>query len=97
MVPTPDGEEAVKPFQIIVLVSITVENLRKVSEDAPRVPAVLDTGNNHNFAIRQLQLERWVHLAPPRAGQVQIGDSIVPRFAAGIWIHPNREGTIEPS
>ena len=97
MVPTPDGEEAVKPYQIIVLVSITAKKLRELPHDAPRIPAVLDTGHNHNFAIRRGQLERWVPLTLPRTGQIEVGGSIVPLLAANLWIHPNREGTVEPS
>jgi hypothetical protein len=97
MVPTPDGELEVKPYQIVVLVSLTAENVVDLPRDAPRIPAIVDTGNNHNFAIRQKQFERWVHLTQPRAGQVRFGDSIVPRYAARLWLHPNREGTVEPS
>jgi hypothetical protein len=94
-VPTPDGEEAVKPYQIIVFVSVTAKDLRELPQETPRIPAVLDTGHNHNFAIRRAQLERWVHLALPRTGQIEVGGSIVPLFAANLWIHPNREGTVE--
>jgi hypothetical protein len=53
MVTTPDGVEEPKPYQIVVWVSITAENVHALPENAPRIPAVLDTGNNHNFAIRQ--------------------------------------------
>jgi hypothetical protein len=97
MVPTPDGAEVVKPYQIIVLVSITTQDIRELPHDAPRIPAVLDTGHNHNFAIRREQHERWVHLAPPQSGQIEVGGSIIPLQAAHLWIHPNREGTVESS
>lgn len=52
MVLTPDGEEAVKPYQIIVLLSITAKNLRELPHDALRIPVVMATEHNHNFAIR---------------------------------------------
>jgi hypothetical protein len=52
-VPTPDSAEEVRPYQIIVRVSITAESVQGCPEDAPVIPAILDTGNNHHFAIRQ--------------------------------------------
>jgi hypothetical protein len=58
VVPTPDGAEEIKPYQIIVMVSISDQEVLDLPEDALRIPAILDTGNNHNFAIRQGQLER---------------------------------------
>ena len=97
MVSTPDGEKEVKPYQVILLVSITDQDVVELPESALRIPAILDTGNNHNFVIRQKQLQRWVRLVLPPKGQVEVGGSIVSRFAARIWIHPNREGTVEPS
>ena len=68
IVPTPDGAEEVKPYQIIVLVSIADEGLVVLPDDAPRFPAILDTGNNHNFAIRQEQFERWTPDDPASGG-----------------------------
>jgi hypothetical protein len=88
-VPTPGGVAEVKPYQMIVLISITDEGIVELPESAPRMPAVLDTGNNHNLAIRQSQVQQWVRLALPEKGQVQIGGLNVPRYAAMIWIHPN--------
>ncbi len=96
-VSTPDGEDVVKPYQIIVFVSITAKNIRELPHDSPRLPVVLDTGHNYNFAIRRAQLERWSSLALPRTGQIEVGGSIIPLLAANLWIHPNREGTIEPN
>ena len=65
---------------------------RRPSRDAPRFPAILDTGNNHNFAIRQAHLERWAPMILPEAGRVEIGTFIIPLLAANVWIHPNRPG-----
>jgi hypothetical protein len=96
-VTTPDGTVEVKPYQIIVLVSVTPEDLRELPHDAPRIPVVLDTGHNHNFAIRRAQFERWVQLVLPRIGQIEVCGSIIPLVTANLWIHPNREGTIEAS
>jgi hypothetical protein len=97
IVPTPDGAEEVRPYQIIVMVSITDQEVVELPQDALRIPAILDTGNNHNFAIRQGQLERWGPITLPGQGRIEVGGSIVPLVAANIWIQPNQAGTIEPS
>ena len=96
-VPTPDGIEVVRPYQIIVWVSLAAHIVLRLPPGTPRFPAVLDTGNNHNFAIRHEQFERWTHLALPRRGQVAFDGRVVPLFAAHLWIHPNAPGVSEPS
>lgn len=95
-VPTPDGAEEAKPYQMIVSVSITDQEVFELPESALRFPAILDTGNNHNFAIRQTHLERWPAIMLPRKGWIEVGGHFVPLLAANIWIHPNRAGTNEP-
>ena len=42
----PDGTVPVLPYQIVVTISITVRNLMELPPDAPRFPAVLDTGTD---------------------------------------------------
>ena len=96
-VPIPDGAEEVRPYQIIVRVSITAENVQDCPPETPTIPAILDTGNNHNFAIRQEHWDRWIHWAPRRIGQINVSGFIVPLFEAKVWIHSNREGTVELS
>ena len=96
-VPTPDGEEEVRPYQIIVRLSITAKEVQECSPEVPTIPAILDTGNNHNFAIRHEHWDRWIHWAPRRIGQINVSGFIVPLFAAKVWIHSNREGTVELS
>jgi len=49
---TPDQLVTVKPYQVIVTVSLAVRELIELDPGLPRFPAILDTGNNHNFAIR---------------------------------------------
>ena len=94
---TPDGVAVVKPFQIIVWVSLATPDDRTLPPGTPRFPAILDTGNNHNFAIRHEQLERWSRLTLLRRGQVSFNDQIVPLLAAHLWIHPNVRGIAELS
>jgi hypothetical protein len=97
IVPAPDGVEEVKPYQIVVLVSIADEGIVVLPDEAPRFPAILDTGNNHNFAIREAQFGRWAPMILRRTGRVEVGGFSVPLLAADVWIHPNRPGTIDPS
>jgi hypothetical protein len=54
---TPDGIAVVKPFQIVVMVSLSIGDI--LEPGSRRFPAVLDTGLNHNFAIRHEHLDRW--------------------------------------
>ncbi len=97
LVPSPDGVEEVKPYQIIVLVSITGRGELELPSDAPRIPAILDTGNNHNFAIRRAHLERWAPITLPPIGRAEVNGFPVPLVSASLWIHPNQAGTTEPS
>ena len=97
IVSTPDGVKEVKPYQILVFVSITARSISVLPEDAARIPAILDTGNNHNFCDSTGTMGSVGAAALPQKGRVDIGGSSIPRFAANIWIHPNRTGTIDPS
>jgi hypothetical protein len=88
-VATPDGTAQVMPYQIVVMVSIAANRVIELPSDAPRFPAVLDTGNNHNFAIRQEQFARWTGLTLPKRGLVNVGGRAIPLHAANVWIHPD--------
>jgi hypothetical protein len=85
---TPDGPVEVLPYQIVVMVSIAATRVIALPADAPRFPAVLDTGNNHNFAIRHEHLDRWTGLSLPKRGLVIVGGRTIPLYAANVWIHP---------
>jgi hypothetical protein len=87
-VATPDGTAQVMPYQIVVMVTIAGNRVIELPSDAPRFPAVLDTGNNHNFAVRQEQLSRWTGLTLPKRGLVNVGGRTIPLYAANVWIHP---------
>lgn len=91
-VSTPDGIAEVKPYQIAVTVSLTARGLLDLPDGSPRFPAILDTGTNHNFAIRQVHLEQWAGLALRPRGKVVIQGDDVPLLAGSVWIHPNRPG-----
>jgi hypothetical protein len=64
----PVGAEIVrlKQDQIIVWVSLTVESSVLWSPEAPRFPAIVDTGHTHNFAIQHQHVSRWAGIQPER-------------------------------
>jgi len=90
-VATPDGTAQVMPYQIVVMVSIAAKRVIELPADASRFPAILDTGNNHNFAIRQEQFARWTGLTLPKRGMVNVGGRTIPLHAANVWIHPDAD------
>ena len=55
VVSTPDGIVEVKPFQIVLMVSLAPRGLTELPKESVRFPAILDTGTNHNFSIREEQ------------------------------------------
>lgn len=91
------GEAArVRPYQIVVWVSLSVEGLPVWDPRAPRLPAILDTGHNHNFAIGRGQLLRWAGIDPrllPLRGAIRDKGQRLPLHAADLWLFPNRPGT----
>jgi hypothetical protein len=88
-VATPDGTAQIMPYQIVVIVSIAAKTVIELSPDAPRFPAVVDTGNNHNFAIREEQFDRWTGLRLPKRGLINVGGTTIPLHAANVWIYPD--------
>jgi hypothetical protein len=87
----------VKPLQIALRVSLTRRGLSGLGS-APPFPALLDTGNNHNFSIQSRHLLRWAGLdrGPlPTLGAVSERGKRIPLLGADLWIHPNRPGQLE--
>jgi hypothetical protein len=86
----------VKPYQIIVWVSVTPADLLEWESTLPRFPAILDPGNNHNFSLQEAHLRRWAHLAVPDLqplGWILESRRRVRCYAASVWLHPNVPGT----
>ncbi len=52
----------IKPYQIIAWFSLTARNVVDLPPQAPRFPAILDIGHNHNFSIQQRHLVEWAGL-----------------------------------
>lgn len=92
---SPDGAALVKPFQIVVMVSLSVGDV--FEPGSRRFPAIIDTGLNHNFAIRREHLDRWTGLRPPVRKPVTIQKREIPLAAANVWIYRNQPGTSETS
>ena len=59
VVSTPDGIVEVKPFQIVLMVSLAHPRTDGTAEGIAQFPAILDTGTNHNFSIGKQHYERW--------------------------------------
>jgi len=84
----------IKPYQIIVWVSLTARPVVELPPTAPRLLALLDTGHNHNFSLQDRHLAQWAGLdaALPRVGRIREGGRDLPLHAANVWLHPNLRG-----
>lgn len=83
----------VKREQIIVWVSLTEMGLPQLHSQAPRFPAILDIGCNHNFVIHERHLVEWVgihaqYLRP--LGKTRVSGRAVSQLAANVWLHANQ-------
>jgi hypothetical protein len=81
--------------QIVLWVSITRSGMRELPPHARRLPAVLDTGFNSCFLIRQHHLLNWAGLTPaelPWLGSLAADAGAIPLRDADVWIHPNLPG-----
>jgi hypothetical protein len=92
------GSETVqiKPYQIIVWVSVTAADLLEWGPTIPRFPCILDPGNNHNFSIQEAHLQRWAELAlkdlQPMS-TIALQRQHIQCYAASVWLYPNVPGT----
>jgi len=92
------GETQVEvlPLQPVVWVSLTPAGLNELPHDTPQLLAVLDTGNNHNLAIKEEHLRDWAALSledlPKFAVQARVrsvgGEQWMPVYEADVWLHP---------
>jgi hypothetical protein len=91
LVNVPGGRLRVKPYQIIV--SISISDAPTWDTRTPIIPALLDTGNNHNFSIQEQQLLRWAGIHPEGLRSLGVmreaGRTPSLRFA-NVWIHRNQ-------
>jgi hypothetical protein len=81
----------VKAYQIVVWVGISPSRWA-LDQDAPRIPAIVDTGHSDYFSIQADHLLHWAGLHPDALTSmslVNINNVAVPRRAAIIWLQPN--------
>jgi len=86
---------SVKADQIIVWVGITKIRQKYFHPSHPFFPAILDTGHNHNFSIREDHLIRWAGLDSrylTRTREIRIAGKQLPVLAADVWLRPNERG-----
>ena len=94
---TPPGELLpIRPYQIIVWVSITDSEWDETGPNIPRFPALLDTGMSHNFAIREEELIKWEGLDPRTflvLGNARLSGLRVNMVEGKIWLSSNEPGS----
>jgi hypothetical protein len=81
--------------QILVWVSIHLVGVLQIEKTIPKLPALLDTGNNFDFTIQYRHLREWAGLDPALLrvlGTIEINDQLVPRHEATVWLYPNIRG-----
>lgn len=85
----------VKGDQIVVWISLGEKRAAECSPEAPKLPAILDLGCNHNLLIHEQHLTQWAGLHPQflrRVSRAVVNDRQVNVVAANAWLHPNQPG-----
>ena len=80
----------VKPYQIIIWVSVAPVSPSEWNSATPAFPAILDIGTNHNFVISRSHLIRWAGIQPEylRAlGATRLDDKRLVTREADIWLY----------
>lgn len=88
--PLGNEEIEVKPYQIIVWLSLATPAFSDWAESMPRFPAILDLGNNHNLAITTQQLQSWTGIvadALPLRKRIRIEGRIARLRESVVWLH----------
>jgi hypothetical protein len=88
---TVQGEEIqVKPYQIIIWISVAIQDILEWDAKIPKIPAILDTGNNYHFSIKMEQLIAWAGIQPealPAHGIIREKGRDIPLRGAAFWLH----------
>jgi hypothetical protein len=88
-----------KPYQIPVCVTVCRRGQVPYDPKAPLLPAILDTGFNGGFCIRDEQLRSWGGIDPRmfrREGGRNLSRGQIDVRAANIWLHRNVPHSSEP-
>lgn len=84
----------VKAYQIIVWVSISGQQNSLADPSLPKLPAILDIGNTHNFALTEEHLLEWGEIHPaslPELGRIRREGTQALLRRAGLWLHTDKE------
>ena len=84
----------IKAFQIIVWVSVMSDEIDAWDPRTPRFPAILDVGNNHNFAVSGDHLVRWAGIQPVSLVElkhIRERGRRVPLRGGSLWLHTDRD------
>jgi hypothetical protein len=76
--------EAVQVWKNQIIVWLSIQDTSR------HFPAILDTGHSHNLSIARRHLERWTGVELVQIGSSKIGKTIVPQYAAKVFIHRNK-------
>ena len=91
-----EGEPVrIKPYQIILWVSLAPPEERTLRPKAPRFPAILDLGHSHNFSLTEEHLTHWSRLDPRTLtilGAIRVKEQRLPLHSANVWLHSYRPG-----
>lgn len=93
-IPVRDEIIEVRAYQMIVWVSVVPDFFKHWDPQAPKLPAILDTGNNHNFAITKDHLLRWAGIQVSglvEKKHMRERGVLVPLHDAGLWLHADAE------
>jgi len=86
----PNEVVGVKAFQIIIWVSVAQGESSLWDARIPKIPAILDCGNNHNFAITENHLVKWAGIAAaslPESSMIREQQQRVRLRKAKLWLH----------
>ncbi len=89
-VDTPSGKIAVRPYQLVVWVGLSLGG----SLSRP-FPAVLETGHTHNFSMREEHLRAWTDRSSEgmrRVGTIRVNERIVTLREADVALYRNVPG-----
>ncbi len=86
--------------QILVWVSVHLSGVLAPDEKIPKLPALVDTGNNFGLSVQDRHLREWAGIDPGMLevrGDIAIDGKVVTRRTATVWLYPNLPGRHDPS
>ncbi len=95
-----ENQITLKPHRILVWIAFCKQGPIPYDDTAPFVPAILDTGFNGDFCIREEQMRIWGGVDPRLFPKRRT--SILPRGAAdlraaNLWLHHNVAMSTDPT